>query len=192
MSEGTVNHHLFIRENKPVSFSEKTMKKVRMLISRYPEGEQRSALLPVLHIAQEELGGYLTVDIMDYVAELLELKPIEVYEVATFHSMFYLEKAGKYVLEVCRTGPCAFCGGEEIMQHLEEKLQINTGETTPDGLFTLKAVECLGACGTAPNMQVNTEFEEELTIEKVDRILEHLRSQPGGEKPEEKTWAGKY
>src|SRR5204862_346726 len=112
MSEGTVNHHLFVRENKPVSFSEKTMKKVKMLIKRYPEGQQKSALLPILHFAQEELGGYLTVDIMDYVAGLLNIKPIEVYEVATFYSMFYLEKVGKYVLEVCHTGPCALCGGE--------------------------------------------------------------------------------
>ena len=134
--------------------------------------DEKSALLPLLHMAQEEFEGYLSVDVMDYVATLLNIQPIEVYEVATFYSQYYLDPVGKYVIEICRTGPCAICGGEAIQSYLEEKLAIKTGGTTPDGLFTLKAVECLGACGSAPVMQINTEFYEFLTKEK-------NRSDPG-------------
>ena len=182
MEKGSkVNHHLFVRENKAVSFSDETLEKVRSLIRRYPEGRQKSALLPVLHIAQEELGGFLSVDTMDYVASLLDLNPIEVYEVATFYSMFYLEKMGKYVLEVCHTGPCAICGGEDVLQHIRDYLHIETGETTPDGMFTLKEVECLGACGNGPVMQVNTEFYEHMTARQVEKVIEDLRQKQGEE-----------
>ena len=188
MDKGNIiNHHLYVKENKPVSFSEDMLAKVRSLIGRYPAGKQKSALLPVLHIAQEELGGYLSVDSMDYVASLLGLNPIEVYEVATFYSMFYLEKVGKYVLEVCHTGPCAICGGEEVLQHIQDYLQIETGETTPDGLFTLKEVECLGACGNGPSMQVNTEFYEHMTGKQVEKLIEELRHKP--EDGSTKQWA---
>ena len=177
-----VNHHLFIKENKAVSFSEKTLKKVQSLIGRYPEGRQKSALLPILHIAQEELGGYLSVDIMDYVASLLNINPIEVYEVATFYSMFYLEKVGKFVIEVCHTGPCAICGGEEVLQHIKDYLHIDTGQTTPDGMFTLNEVECLGACGNGPSMQINTEFYDHMTSRQVEKVIENLRQKPEEER----------
>jgi NADH-quinone oxidoreductase subunit E len=179
MSGNKVNHHLFIRENKPVSFSEQTLDKIRQLVKRYPEGQQKSAVLPVLHIAQQENGGYLSVDMMDYVASLLELKPIEVYEVASFYSMFFLEKTGRYVIEVCQTAPCAFCGGDDLMEYLEEKLGVKNGETTSDGLFTLRGVECLGGCGNAPVMQVNTAFNEFMTKEKVDRLIHELKEEAG-------------
>ncbi len=187
----SVNHHLFVRENKAVSFSDETLEKVRSLIRRYPEGRQKSALLPVLHIAQEELGGFLSVDTMDYVASLLDLNPIEVYEVATFYSMFYLEKMGKYVLEVCHTGPCAICGGEDVLQHIRDYLHNETGETTPDGMFTLKEVECLGACGNGPVMQVNTEFYEQMTARQVEKVIEDLR-QKQGEEGTSKGWAEQF
>ena len=170
-----VNHHLFTRENKPVEFSPATLEKIGKLILRYPEGQQKSALLPVLHMAQEELGGYLSVDVMDYVAGLLGILPIEVYEVATFYSMFYLEKMGNYVIEVCRTGPCAISGGEKIMEHLREVLEIKTGETTSDGVFTLKEVECLGSCGTAPVLMVNEAYHENMTNDRLDDLIEELR-----------------
>lgn len=176
MSGNKVHHQLYIRENKPVVFSETMLEKVRQLVKRYPEGQQKSAILPVLHMAQEENGGFLTVDAMDYVASLLELKPIEVYEVATFYSMYFLEKTGKYVIEICHTAPCAISGGEEIMEYLQEKLKINMGETTDDGLFTLRGVECLGGCGSAPVLQVNTGFHEHMTREKVDLLIEKLRT----------------
>jgi len=177
MSGNKVNHHLFVRENKPVSFSEQTLEKVHQLVKRYPEGQQRSAILPVLHIAQQENGGCLTVDAMDHVATLLGLKPIEVYEVATFYSMFFLEKVGKYVIEICQTAPCAVCGSDDLMDHLENKLGIKNGETTPDGLFTLRGVECLGGCGYAPVVQVNTAFHEFMTTEKIDKLIDELRSE---------------
>jgi NADH-quinone oxidoreductase subunit E len=187
-----VDHKLYVKKNIEVRFSEATLQKVNTLISHYPEGKQKSALLPVLHIAQEEFGGSLNVDIMDYVASLLKIQPIEVYEVATFYSQYYLDPVGKYVIEVCRTGPCAICGGEDIQGYLEEKLNIKTGETTPDGLFTLKAVECLGACGYAPVMQINTEFFEHLTPAKIDGILDELRERSIDIKQPGSTWAEKF
>jgi NADH-quinone oxidoreductase subunit E len=192
MSGNLINHRLNIKENVEVAFSPETMEKVRLLIKRYPEGQQKSALLPVLHIAQEELGGFLSVDVMDYVAALLDLQPIEVYEVATFYSMFHLEKVGKYVIEVCHTGPCAICGGEEIIEYLKKKLDINIGETTPDGIFTLCTVECLGACGYAPVMQINTEFYEFLTPGKVDNILDNLRNKVNEENTASSRWVEKF
>jgi NADH-quinone oxidoreductase subunit E len=192
VTSNEINHKLQIRENRPVSFSPGTLEKVNLLMKRYPEGKQKSALLPVLHMAQEELGGYLNVDVMDYVAGLLGVQPIEVYEVATFYSMFYLEKVGKYVLEVCQTGPCAICGGEEILDYLKKKLNIGIGETTIDGLFTLRTVECLGACGYAPVMQVNTEFHEQLTPEKIDILIEDLRKKSNQDIPQSSRWAEKF
>ena len=159
---------------------------------RYPEGQQRSALLPVLHIAQQELGGWLSVDVMDYVASLLNVQPIEVYEVATFYTMFHLEPMGKYVIEICRTGACTICGGEEILESLKQKLGIGVNETTPDGMFTLKTTECLAACGNAPVMQVNTEFYEKLTDKMTDRILEDLRNKSNQNDPDTTRWAEEF
>ena len=187
-----IHHPQFIREGKTVAFTPAVLAKVHALIRRYPEGQQKSALLPVLHIAQEELGGYLSVDVMDYVATLLDIQPIEVYEVATFYSMFYLEKMGKYVIEVCRTGPCAISGGEKILAHLQDVLEIKTGETTPDGVFTLKEVECLGSCGTGPVMQVNSEYYEKLTPGKVDKLIEDFREYANRNKPGGSSWVEKF
>ena len=187
-----IKRHLFEKQNTLVEFSPSTLAKVRLLIQRYPDGREKSALLPVLHIAQEELGGYLTVDIMDYVASLLGIQPIEVYEVATFYSMFYLDKMGKYVIEVCRTGPCAISGGEQILAHLQDVLEIKPGETTPDGVFSLREVECLGSCGTGPVIQVNTEYYEKLTPAKVDKLLEDLREYANKDKPGDSTWVEKF
>jgi len=188
MSEKQFKHKLYVKKGLDIAFTPEVMEKVNKIISHYPAGQQKSALIPLLHIAQEELGGSLNVDIMDYVAGLLNITPIEVYEVATFYSQFYIEPVGKYVIEVCQTGPCAICGGEDIISYLEEKLQIKVGETTEDKLFSLKAVECLGACGMAPVMQVNTEFHEFLDIKKIDEIIAKLRSESELKKPEELTW----
>jgi NADH-quinone oxidoreductase subunit E len=187
-----INHRQFTKTGKPVAFSPDVLKKVQNLLGRYPDGQQKSALLPVLHIAQEELGGYLSVDMMDYVASLLGIQPIEVYEVATFYSMFYLDKKGKYVIEVCRTGPCAVSGGEKIFEHLQEVLEIKPGETTPDGIFSLRVAECLGSCGTGPVMQVNTEFHEKLTPAKIDILIEELREFANKDKPRDSTWVEKF
>lgn len=156
-------------------FSEEKLNKVKEIIARYPAGKQKSALIPVLHLAQEEFGGWLSAETMDYVASLLQIKPIEVYEVATFYSMFNLKPVGKYVFEVCQTGPCMLRGSDNIIDYIKKKLDIGVGETTQDGLFTLKTVECLGACGYAPMMQLGKHFREHLTPEKVDAIIEECR-----------------
>lgn len=192
MLDKKINHPLHERKDKAFCFSKVTLEKVERIIARYPEGKQKSALLPLLHIAQEEFEGYLSVDVMDYVASLLNIQPIEVYEVATFYSQYYLDPVGKHVIEICRTGPCAICGGEAMQAYLEKKLAIKTGETTPDGLFTLKAVECLGACGSAPVMQINTEFYEHLTSEKIDQILDELTLKANEGKSEKSLWKEKF
>lgn len=152
-------------------FSETQLAEVKRLVARYPEGKQKSALLPVLHLAQDSFGGWLSTETMDYVAELLNITPIEVYEVATFYSMYNLKPVGKYLFEVCQTGPCMLRGSDDIVAYIGEKLGIKPGETTADGLFTLKTVECLGACGYAPMMQLGKHYREHLTKEKVDEII---------------------
>lgn len=157
-----------------IQFSEDKLKEVERIIARYPEGKQKSALIPLLHMAQEQFG-WLDVPVMDYVASLLNLAPIEVYEVATFYSMYHLKPVGKYVFEVCQTGPCMVKGSDEIIDYIREKLQIGIGETTADGMFTLKTVECLGACGYAPMMQLGKHYKEHLTRERVDQIIDECR-----------------
>jgi NADH-quinone oxidoreductase subunit E len=159
-----------------MKFSEDKLAKVSEIITRYPEGKQKSALLPLLHLAQEEFGGWLSADTMDYVAELLSITPIEVYEVATFYSMYNLKPVGKYMFEICQTGPCMVRGCDDIIGYITEKLGIKPGETTADGLFTLKTVECLGACGYAPMMQLGKFYREHLTKQRVDEIIEECRN----------------
>ncbi len=152
-------------------FSENTLKEVAKIIASYPDGKQKSALLPVLHLAQENFG-WLSAETMDYVAGLLNLEPVEVYEVATFYSMYNLKPVGKHLFEVCQTGPCMLNGSDEIIAYIGSKLGIKPGETTADGLFSLKTVECLGACGYAPMMQMGKFYREHLTKEKVDEIID--------------------
>ncbi len=158
-----------------MKFSEEQLKKVTEIMARYPEGKHKSALIPVLLLAQDEFGGWLDVPVMDYVASLLNIEPIEVYEVATFYSMYNMKPVGRYLFEVCQTGPCMLKGSDDIIDYIKQKLSIRVGDTTPDGLFTLKTVECLGACGYAPMMQLGKHFREHLTMEKVDRIIEECR-----------------
>jgi NADH-quinone oxidoreductase subunit E len=159
-----------------IQFSDHKLKKVQEIMSRYPEGKQKSALLPVLHLAQEEFGGWLDVPVMDYVAKLLNIEPIEVYEVASFYSMYNLKPVGKYLFEVCQTGPCMLNGSDDIIAYIKEKLNIRVGETSADGLFTLKTVECLGACGYAPMMQMGKNYREHLTKQKVDEVIAQCRA----------------
>ena len=158
-----------------IKFSENKLKEVEQIIQRYPEGKQKSALIPVLHLAQEEFGGWLSAETMDYVASILNLEPIEVYEVTTFYSMYNLKPVGRYLFEVCQTGPCMLNGSDNIIKYIFEKLGIKPGETTTDGMFTLKTVECLGACGYAPMMQLGKNYREHLTKEKVDSIIDECR-----------------
>ena len=158
-----------------LEFTQDRMNRVREIMSRYPEGRHKSALLPVLHLAQEQFGGWLDVPVMDYVASVLNLEPIEVYEVASFYSMFNLKPVGKYLFEVCQTGPCMLNGSDDIIDYIKQKLNIGVGETTTDGMFTLKTVECLGACGYAPMMQLGEHYKEHLTPQRVDEIIETCR-----------------
>lgn len=162
--------------NMTIAFNEAQLQQVKAIIARYPEGKQKSALIPLLHLAQENFGGWLSVPTMDYVASLLDIAPIEVYEVATFYTMFNMKPVGKHVFEVCRTGPCMLNGSDDIIDHIKQRLNIAEGETTSDGMFTLKPVECLGACGYAPMMQLGKHYREHLTKEKVDQIIEELRT----------------
>jgi NADH-quinone oxidoreductase subunit E len=158
-----------------IKFSDEKLKKVEEIVARYPDGKHKSAVIPVLHLAQDEFGGWLSPETMDYVASLLKMEPIEVYEVATFYSMYNLKPVGRYVFEVCQTGPCMLNGSDQIIDYIKMKLNIGVGETTTDGLFTLKTVECLGACGYAPMMLLGKYFREHLTPEKVDKIIEECR-----------------
>ncbi len=158
-----------------IKFSDDKLKRVDEIISHYPEGKQKSAILMILHLAQQEFGGWLDVPVMDYIASLLKLEPIEIYEVASFYSMYNLNPVGRYVFEVCQTGPCMLKGSDDIIKYIEQKLGIKPGETTSDGMFTLKTVECLAACGYAPMMQFGKTYKEHLTKEKVDQIIDECR-----------------
>lgn len=160
-----------------IKFSEEAMKTVQKIISNYPEGKHKSALLPVLHIAQAEFGGWLSAETMDYVASVLNIKPIEVFEVASFYTMYNLKPVGKCVLEVCQTSSCWLNGAEDIVKYIEKKLNIKVGETSKDGMFTLKVAECLGSCGTAPMLQCGASYHENLTYEKVDALLDKYKSE---------------
>lgn len=161
----------------PVEFSTQLLAKFADKVSRYPAGKQKSALLPILHDVQAEFG-WLSVPAMDKVAAYLNIEPIEVYEVATFYTMYLLRPQGKYLLEVCRTGPCCLVGAEKIMDHIEQKLGVKEGEVTADGLFSWRGVECLAACGFGPVLQIGPEytFYENLTPESVDQLIGDLKA----------------
>ncbi|HRH37035.1 MAG TPA: NAD(P)H-dependent oxidoreductase subunit E [Flavobacteriales bacterium] len=161
---------------RPFAFSQTGLEECKALMARYPEGRSKSALIPILHIAQSENDGWLSVNAMDAVAHLMGLRHIEVYEVASFYSMFNLHPVGTYVLDVCRTTPCMLRGSDDLIAHLEKKLGVHCGETTKDGMFTLKGVECLGSCGTAPMLQCGAQFHENLTVERADALIDELRA----------------
>lgn len=163
--------HFNKTKRNELKFSTDAMNTVKTIISQYPVGKHKSALLPVLHIAQAEFGGWLSPESMDYVASILEIKPIEVFEVASFYSMYNLKPVGKCNLEVCQTSSCWLNGAEDIIKYIEKKLEIKVGQTSKDGMFSLKAVECLGSCGSAPMMQCGASFHENLTYEKIDKLL---------------------
>lgn len=168
---------LSIKNNEYVEFSSTLLNQFAEVVGRFPEGRQKSALLPILHLVQAEFG-WLSPDAMDKVAHYLSIEPIEVYEVASFYTMYLLQPQGKYVLEICRTGPCCLVGAERIMSHLEHKLGVKEGEVTADGLFSWRGVECLAACGYGPVLQIGPEytFYENLTEDRVDQLIEDLSS----------------
>ena len=155
-------------------------KEIEEIVARYPD--RRSAILPLLHVVQRE-NGYVTEAGMRVVASTLGLSPAQVFDATTFYTMFYTQPVGKNVIQVCKTLSCALLGADSLILYLERTLGIRVGETTPDGLFTLTAVECLASCGTAPMMQINDDYYEGLTKEKVDRILKELGFKAEGAAP---------
>lgn len=161
--------------NETVAFSEAMMQEINAVIKNFPEGKQKSALIRILHITQAEYG-WVSVPVMNKIADILSIQAIEVYEVATFYTMFHLQPVGKHVLEVCRTGPCMLVGSDQLINHIENRLNIKVGETTADGMFTLKTAECLGGCGYGPLLQCRNKFHEHLTSEKVDALIEQYRN----------------
>ncbi|MDI9409340.1 MAG: NADH-quinone oxidoreductase subunit NuoE [Candidatus Pacebacteria bacterium] len=152
-------------------------------IAKYPTGNQQSAVMPLLTLAQEQNGGWLSRAAMDHVAEVLGMAPMRVYEVATFYTMYRTEPVGKFVVEVCTTTPCMLRGSGAIVEACKKHLRIDLGETTKDGLFTLHEVECLGACVNAPMMQIGREYFEDLTPQNTVEVLKTLargdRPKPG-------------
>lgn len=157
----------------PYEFSPEIEKKFQWLLTRYPTKD--AVLLPVLHLVQDQIG-WLTPKAIDYVASRIGLSPARVREVASFYSLFRLNKKGQYVLQVCHTISCYLRGSDNIVEHIKKRLGIEENQTTPDGKFTLERVECLASCGTAPVLQVNGwDFHEELSIEKIDKIIDSLQ-----------------
>ena len=156
------------------SLSEAARAEIDRELSKYPADWKQSAVMAALRIVQDEHDGWLTPELMDAVAAYLEMPPIAVYEVASFYSMYEHQPMGRHKLCVCTNISCMLCGSDQIVEHLKTKLGIDFGEVTPDGRFGLKEVECLAACGGAPMMQIGHKYYENLTVERVDQILESL------------------
>lgn len=170
---------------QPKEFAFRDDAKVAEIISRYPKGKQRSATMPLLDLAQRQVaedgakatppyGGWIPRAAMDKIAEIVDVPPIKVYEVASFYSMYNLEPVGKYLVQMCTTTPCMLCGSGDVVKACEDHLGIHTGESTKDGLFTIVEVECLGACVNAPMVQINDDYYEDLTADSVKQVLSDL------------------
>ncbi len=171
------------------AFSPENLERAKAHIAKYPPGRQASAVLPLLDLAQRQQGGWLPRAAMDYVAEMLGMARIRVYEVASFYTMFNLRPVGRYLLQACTTTPCWLRGSDDVVAACERKLGIAMGETTPDGLFTLVEVECLGACVNAPVLQVNDDFYEDLDGPATETLLDALRE---GKPPPTGSVAGRH
>ena len=161
-------------ESKLHLLTDASLKEIDVWIAKYPADKKQSAVMSALRIAQDQNRGFLTEDLMDAIAEYLDMRPIAVYEVATFYSMYELEPVGKHKICVCTNISCMLCGSDTVVGHLSKKLGINLGETTNDGRFTLKEVECLGACVNAPVIQIGDTYYENLTEEKIEQVLDGL------------------
>jgi NADH-quinone oxidoreductase E subunit len=163
-------------ESKLFAFTPEHMTRAQAIIAKYPPGRQASAVIPLLDIAQRQSGNWLPRAAMDYVADMLEMPRIKVYEVATFYTMFNLEPVGKQFVQICTTTPCWLRGSDGIVKACRDRLGIGPGETTADGKFTVKEVECLGACVNAPMVQINDDFYEDLTPEIMTKMLDDLKA----------------
>ncbi len=159
-----------------INITEALMERINELLSHYPADKKKSALLPVLHDVQDAHDNWLSIELMDKVAEILEIKPIEVYEVVSFYTMFNRRPIGKFMFEFCQTSSCCLRGAENLMDYTCEKLGVKLGETTADGMFEVRGVECLGACGYAPMLQLGDFYKENLTKEKIDELIEDCKN----------------
>ena len=158
-----------------INFTPELMARINELISHYTEGKQKSALLPVLHEVQDAHDNWLSLELQTKVAEILNIKPIEVFEVTTFYTMFNQKPIGKFMLEFCVTSCCAINKAENMMEYACEKLNVKPGQVTSDGMFSVVGVQCLGACGYAPMLQLGDFYHEHLTKEKIDSLIEDCR-----------------
>jgi NADH-quinone oxidoreductase subunit E len=157
------------------SFSPKVLAEIDQHIAKYPPERKRSALIPLLLLVIQRERGYVDNAGVNFLAEKLDIKVTDVWETATFYSMLNMHAVGKYHIQVCKTLSCRIMGEEEITEHICNRLGIHAGETTPDGKFTVSRVECLGSCGTAPMLQIGFDYHEDLTVEKVDKLLDSLK-----------------
>jgi len=157
-------------------FTEENYETVYKILSKYPSNYKQSGIIPLLDLAQRQNGGWLPVAAMDKVAQICDVAPVRVYEVASFYTMFNREKVGKYFIQLCGTTPCMICGSEDIKRTIEQHLGIKEGDTTPDGLFTLREVECLGSCANAPMVQLNDDYYECLTPKTTIELLEACKA----------------
>ncbi|MFA5592170.1 MAG: NADH-quinone oxidoreductase subunit NuoE [Micavibrio sp.] len=171
---------------QPESFTFKDESVVKEIIARYPEGRQQSAVMPLLDLAQRQVGeegakaspphgGWIPRAAMDEIARIVGVAPMKVYEVATFYSMYHLVPVGKYLIQMCTTTPCWLCGSAKVVEACEKSLGIHAGDSTKDGMFTLMEVECLGACANAPMVQINDDYYEDLTPESMTAIIDSLK-----------------
>ena len=158
----------------PLQFSEAALRQAEVIFKRYPADRRESAVMPLLHLAQQAFGGWLSQEALDYVAGVVGMAPMRVYEVATFYTMYNLKPVGKYHIQVCTNISCWLCASDGIVKALEKKVSIRMGETSKDARFTLCEVECLGACINAPMMQINDDYYENLTADRVSEIIDRL------------------
>ncbi len=158
------------------TFSKENLAKAEKIITKYPAGRQQSAVLPLLDLAQRQSDNWLPKAAMDYVAEMLDMAPIRVYEVATFYTMFNLAPVGKNHIQICRTTPCWLRGSDDVTKACKDHAGVNISETSADGLFSLVEVECLGACVNAPVVQINDHYYEDLTATSIAKIIEDLKA----------------
>ncbi len=157
------------------TFSKANMLKVHEIIKKYPKGKEKSAIMPLLYLVQEQNDNWIPTSAMDHIADILGLPKMNVYEVANFYTMYNKEQVGKYIIQVCRTTPCWLCGSDNIVKACKEEIGIDIGETSEDKKFTLVDVECLGACTVAPMCQINNNYYENLNREKMVEIIKDLR-----------------
>ncbi|MFQ3307740.1 MAG: NADH-quinone oxidoreductase subunit E [Candidatus Midichloriaceae bacterium] len=171
---GSLFKEIEFEQPKSFKFTTENLKKAKKYIGKYPKGKQRSAVMPLLYLAQGQHNNWIPTAAMNYIAELLDMPEIQVYEVANFYTMYNKQPIGEYLIQVCRTTPCMLRGAKDITKACKKKLDIDLGETTKDGKFTLVEVECLGACVAAPVVQINNDYHENLTAESIEDLLDKL------------------